>query len=366
MNVPFLDLNRQYIGIKDEIRQAFNKVLESGWFILGKEVEYFEKEFAGYCNAKHCITVSSGTDSLHLALKALDIKEGNEVITTANTFIATAFSISYAGAKPVFIDINPATYNINTAEIENKITKNTKAIMPVHLYGLPSDMDKILEIAAKYNLKVIEDACQAHGANYKGKKAGTIGNIGCFSFYPGKNLGAYGDGGALLTNDDAIAEKLRLLRNYGQTKKYEHSLKGFNNRLDEIQAAILRVKLKYLDNWNARRTEIADKYNKLLKETGVMLPLKSDGSVWHIYAIRIKAQRDKLQNYLSNAGISTLIHYPIPVHLQTAYKDLGVEEGCLPVTEQYAKELLSLPLFPEMTDAEIVFVANKIKEFFGV
>lgn len=364
MNVPFVDLQRQYLSLKDEIQFAINNVLQSGWFILGEEVENFERDFAGYCNAKHCITVSSGTEALHLALVALNIKEGDEIITAANSFIATALSISYVNAVPVFVDINPRSFNIDPGDVKKKITKKTKGIIPVHIYGHPAEMDEILQIADDHDLKVIEDACQAHGALYKDQRVGTLADIGCFSFYPGKNLGAYGDGGAIVTNDHALAEKLRLLRNYGQTTKYQHSLKGFNSRLDEIQAAILRVKLGRLDEWNQRRCKIADTYNALLARTDLILPSESNGSSWHIYPIRTD-MRDRLQNYLREHGISTLIHYPVPIHLQEAYRELGYKKGDMPLSEQYAGELLSLPLFPELTDDEINYVSDTIKDFFG-
>jgi dTDP-4-amino-4,6-dideoxygalactose transaminase len=363
MKVPFLDIKRQDESIKDDIQFAIKRVVEHGWFILGEEVESFEKEFADYCSVRYCIAVGSGTDALHLALVSLDIKEDDEVITVANSFIATALSISYVGAKPVFADIDPITYTISPGEIEARITEKTKAIIPVHLFGQPAAMEEILKIATAYNLKVIEDACQAHGTIYGNRKVGGLGDIGCFSFYPGKNLGAYGDGGALVTNDDTIADRLRLLRNYGQKKKYEHALKGFNSRLDEIQAAILRVKLKHLNGWNKKRKAIANQYAAMLKGVPVVLPPQNKGSSWHIYPIRTK-ERDKLQEHLQWNNITTIIHYPIPIHLQMAYGDDGYHSGELPITEQYANELLSLPLFPEMTDDEIEFVSNKVRDFF--
>ncbi|HDH02518.1 MAG TPA: DegT/DnrJ/EryC1/StrS family aminotransferase, partial [Nitrospirae bacterium] len=315
-------------------------------------------------NSGHCVTVGSGTEALHLALMALGIGRGDEVITAANSFIATALAVSFVGAEHVFADILPGTYKIDPLEIEKKITKKTKAIIPVHLYGRPVEMDAILDIARRHNLKIIEDACQAHGAVYKGRKVGSIGDIGCFSFYPGKNLGAYGDGGALTTEDDNTAEQLRLLRNYGQKTKYEHLLKGFNSRLDEMQAAVLRVKLRHLDKWNKRRVEIAGHYTDLLAGSGLAVPEKNSNSVWHIYPARTK-ERDNLMNYLEQKNIKTLIHYPIPIHLQSAYKESGYREKDLPVTEQYAKELLSLPLYPEMNDSEVNFIADNIKDFFS-
>lgn len=362
MSVPFLDLRRQYESIQDELRPAIGRVMEKGWFILGEEVESFEREFAEYCGVKHCVAVGSGTEAIHLALVALGIGEGDEVITVANSFIATALGISYAGAVPVFTEIRPDTCNMDFSRIEEKITKRTRAIVPVHLYGRPADMEEILAIGEKHGLRIIEDACQAHGARYKGRMVGSLGNAGCFSFYPGKNLGACGDGGALTTNDDLTAEKLRLLHNYGQKKKYEHLLKGFNSRLDEMQAAILRVKLKYLEKWNARRAKIAESYAELLRGADISIPSQDMNSIWHIYPARAK-RRDGLRDYLKKKGIDTLIHYPVPIHLQEAYRELGYRKGDLPVTEQYADELLSLPIFPEMTDTEVEMVACRIREF---
>ncbi|MBI1910806.1 MAG: DegT/DnrJ/EryC1/StrS family aminotransferase [Deltaproteobacteria bacterium] len=364
MTIPFIDLKRQLATIKDEVQEATARVMESGWFILGNEVEAFEKEFAAYCGVKHCIAVGSGTEALHLALAAFNISSGDEVMTAANSFIATALCISYTGGSPVFADIERGAYTISPSQIIKKITPKTKAIIPVHLYGMPAEMDQITQIASDYGLKVIEDACQAHGTKYKGVRVGSIGNVGCFSFYPGKNLGAYGDGGALVTNDDELAERLKLLRNYGQTRKYEHTFKGYNSRLDEIQAAVLRVKLKYLDKWNSRRSEIARLYSDLLHGVNMELPDEYENSSWHIYPVRTK-ERDRLQSFLTKNNITTLIHYPVPIHMQNAYKSSRFFEGELPVTEEYAKELLSLPLFPEMTDGEVETVTNRIRDFFN-
>jgi len=363
MNVPFVDLKRQYDSIKDEVNTKINKVLQNTHFILGENSDAFEKEFANYCGVKYGVGVASGSDALTLNLKALGIGKGDEVITAPNTFIATVDAISRNGAKPVFVDIDPETYNIDVAEIEEKITDKTKAIIPVHLYGQPADMDEIIKIAKKYDLKIIEDACQAHGAEYKGKKVGSLSDVGCFSFYPAKNLGAYGDGGMVVTNNEQIAERIKMLRNYGQSKKYYHDFIGYNSRLDEIQAAVLRVKLRYLDEWNDKRREHAKLYNELLENvSGIETPTEKEfvKHVYHLYVIRCK-NRNELQNYLSSKGVSTGIHYPIPVHLQKAYKHLEYKEGDFPITEKYAKEILSLPMFPELTDEEIEAVVGLIR-----
>ncbi|MBW2121011.1 MAG: DegT/DnrJ/EryC1/StrS family aminotransferase, partial [Deltaproteobacteria bacterium] len=347
MAVPFLDLKRQYEAIEEEIEGAARRVFKSGWFVLGEELERFEEEFARYCNAKHCIGVGSGTEAIHLALLALNIGEGDEVITVANTFIATALAVQYTGARPVFVDIKPGSYHMDPHRIEEKITGRTKAIVSVHLYGQAAEIDEIVRVGAEHGLRVVEDACQAHGTRYQGRMVGTFGDAGCFSFYPGKNLGAYGDGGAVITDDDALAEKLRLLRNYGQREKYVHVIKGLNSRLDELQAAILRAKLKYLDLWNERRRKISAQYHRLLYGTDLVLPEMDEGSAWHIYAVRTR-ERDRLQEYLKEKGITTLIHYPTPIHLQQSFRDRGYREGDLPVTEEYGKELLSLPIYPEL------------------
>ena len=314
-------------------------MLNSSWFILGKNVAAFEKEFAAYLGAKYAIGVSSGTEAIHLTLRACGIQSGDEVITVANTAVPTVCGITSAGVKPVFVDIDPETYNMDPGQIENIISPRTKAILPVHLYGQSADMDPILQIAKKHNLKVIEDACQAHGAEYKGKKAGTLGDAGCFSFYPSKNLGAYGDGGMVVTNNKDIADKLYLLRNYGQKDRYHHYLKGFNSRLDEIQAAVLRVKLKYLDGWNDKRRKLTRLYNSLLRDI-VDTPIEKDFAkhIYHLYVIRTK-NRDPLQKYLKEKEIGTNIHYPIPIHEQEAYKDLGYKKREFPITENYAQEI---------------------------
>jgi len=364
MEVPFVDLKRQYRAIKSEIDDAIKRVVDTAAFVLGKEVELFESEFAQYLNSDYAVGLNSGTDALHLALVAAGIKPGDEVITAANTFIATAEAISLAGAKPVLIDIDLKNYNLGLESIEKAITEKTKVILPVHFYGQPVNMEKLTEIARKHNLLIIEDACQAHGATYKGKKVGSFGLAGCFSFYPAKNLAAFGDGGAIVTNNKDLAEKVKILRDHGQTKKYFHTLKGFNSRLDSLQAAILRVKLKYLDQWNEARNKWARIYNELLKETSLVIPEIEESShhVFHLYVVRCK-RRNELQSSLKENGIGTAIHYPIPIHLTEAYQDLGRKEGDFPQTEKAAREILSLPMFPELKKEEVEYVVKKIKEF---
>lgn len=349
--VPFLDLKAQYAQIRDEVRAAILKVVDSGAYVgAGPEGKPFEAEFAAYCGAKDAAGVNSGTTALHLALLAAGIGPGDEVITVAATFVATTAAVLYAGARPVFVDVDPATWTMDPARIEAAITPRTKAILPVHLHGLMADMDPIMEIAARHGLKVIEDAAQAHGAEYKGRRAGSIGHVGCFSFYPGKNLGAYGEGGAIVSNDPEIMKTVRMLRDWGQAKKYDHVLKGFNARLDEIQAAVLRVKLKYIEGWTEGRRAAAARYGSGLAAAGLGLPNPPAEyrHVYHVYAIR-SPDRDALQAGLQEAGVATGIHYPVPVHLQTAYADLGYRQGDLPVTERIAREWLSLPMFAELT-----------------
>ena len=367
MKVSFVDLKRQYNSIGAEIRQRIEKVMENTDFVLGEEMRVFERDFAKYCEAKHCIGVDSGTQALHLALRALGVGQGDEVIVPANTYIATALAVSYAGAKPVLSEMDPETYNLDAEKIEEKITEKTKVILPVHLFGMPADMKPILEVAEKKGLKVLADACQAHGARYNGKRVGALGDAGCFSFYPGKNLGAYGDAGAVTTNDSEVAEKIEMLRNYGQKKKYFNDFKGFNSRLDCMQAAVLNVKLKYLDEWNSARRKHAEYYTKLL-EGAAVLPTEPDyaESVYHLYVIRTgEGKRDALQEFLKQNEILTGIHYPLPIHLQKAYSDLGHKKGDFPMTEKDADELLSLPMFPELKNEEIEFVAEKTREFLG-
>lgn len=363
--IPFVDLKAQYRSIEQEINAAISAVLNRGWFILGEEVKVFEEEFANYCGARFGVGVGSGTEALHLALLACGIKPGDEVITVPNTAMPTISAISFANAVPVFVDIDPDSYNMDVSKIEEKITSKTKVILPVHLFGQAADMDPILDIAERHDLKVVEDACQAHGAEYKGKRVGAIGDAGCLSFYPTKNLGAYGDGGMVVTNDEQIAERVQLFRNYGQKKRYYHSIKGFNSRLDEVQAAILRVKLKKLDAWNKARRERAELYGELLTGNDIITPAEmSYGKhVYQLYVIRSK-HRDKLQEFLKSKEVNTLIHYPIPVHLQEAYRDLGVGGGSFPKAERYASEILSLPMYPELTDEQIGIICDLIKRFY--
>lgn len=365
MKVPFLDLKVQYNSLKAEITVALQEVMDNTAFAGGKFVAQFENNFANYCQTDFAIAVNSGTSALWLALLALGIGEGDEVITVPSTFIATAEAISFCGAKPVFVDIDDKTYNMNPELIEPAITGKTKAIIPVHLFGQPADMDPILAIAKKYGLNVIEDACQAHGAEYKGKRAGSMGDAGCFSFYPGKNLGAYGEGGAVITNKIEIYEKIGMLRDHGQSKKYYHAMIGWNARMDGFQGAILNVKLKSLELWNQARRNNAMLYNKLLNNVqGVVIPKEADYAkhIYHVYAIRVQ-NRDELMKFLVEKDIYTGIHYPIPVHLQEAYQFLGLGEGSFPVAEKCANEFISLPMFPELADEQIEYITAQIKQF---
>jgi dTDP-4-amino-4,6-dideoxygalactose transaminase len=364
--IPFLDLKAQYLTIKPEIDAAVQRVLENSQFVLGPEVAEFEKEFAQYCHAKHCVAVNSGTSALHLSLLAADIGPGDEVITVPYTFVATVASIIYAGAKPVLVDVEPVTCTMDPAKIEGAITPRTKAIMPVHLYGQCADMDPILEIARKHKLIVIEDAAQAHGAEYKGKRAGTIGDMAIFSFYPGKNLGAYGEGGAVTTNNDEFAAKVRILRDWGQTRKYNHEFKGYNYRMEGMQGAILRVKLRKLEEWTETRRLSARKYNELLRGSGVETPVEVAGRrhVYHQYVIRMR-DRDAAHEALAAEGIPTAIHYPIPAHLQPAYSDMGYRRGDFPVSERLGTEVLSLPNYPEMPQEHIKQIAAAVKKVVG-
>lgn len=362
MEIPFVDLKAQYKQIKDEVDPAVLAVMQRGDFILGGAVTEFEREFANYCGVEHCVSVDSGYSALELIVRAYDIGPGDEVITAANTFIATTLAISNAGATPVLVDCDPVTYNLDPSKIEAAITPRTKAIMPVHLYGQPADMDAINAIARKHNLRVFEDAAQAAGARYKGRRAGNLGDAAGFSFYPGKNLGAYGDGGAVTTNDEVIADKIRLLRNIGQKVKYHHEVKGFNHRLDTMQAAVLRVKLPYLDGWNASRRRAAATYARLLADLPIELPSYADDHIFHLYVIRI-AGRDGLMDYLKEKGIASGLHYPIPIHLLPAYAELGHKRGDFPVTEAYADTIVSLPIFPELDDEKVAYVAGAIREY---
>jgi len=365
--IPFVDLKAQYDSIKDEIDRAIQNVLNNTSFIMGEELKKFEVEFAQFCDVKSAIGVANGSDALILALKACGISKGDEVITVPHTFIATTEAISNVGGQVIFVDIDPKTYTIDVSKIEEKINDKTKAIIPVHLYGQPADMDPIIRLAKKYNLKIIEDAAQAHGAEYKEEKVGSIGDVGCFSFYPGKNLGAYGDAGIVVTNNEEIAEKVKLFRNHGRiTKKYEHEIEGYSSRLDNLQAAILRVKLRHLNKWNDLRRRNAKKYNKLLNNIdNVIVPYEADYAkhVYHLYVIRTE-NRDKLREELKSNNITTGIHYPIPLHLQSAYNYLGYKEGDFPITEEYSKEILSLPMFAELSDRQIDEIVKLIKNYY--
>jgi len=361
--IAFVDLKRNYLSVRDEIEKALHDVMERTAFILGREVKEFEEEFAAYCGAQYCIGVASGTDALKIALKAIGIMPGDEVITAANTFIATVLAISESGATPVLVDCDPHYYTIDPDGIEKAITRKTKAIIPVHLFGQMADMERIEPIAKKQNLRIVEDACQAHGSMYHGKKAGTFGDVGCFSFYPGKNLGAFGDAGAMTTDKPELAEKIKLLRDYGQRIKYFHELKGYNSRLDTIQAAILRAKLKHLDEWNKKRMENADLYRKYLSGIeGIELPEEREGMthIYHLYVIRVKG-RQKIMDEMRAKGISCGIHYPLPVHLQKAYLDLALPKGVFPVSEAYAEQVLSLPMFPELREDEIDYISDCLR-----
>ncbi|MGB7480504.1 MAG: DegT/DnrJ/EryC1/StrS family aminotransferase [Burkholderiaceae bacterium] len=363
MNIPFLDIGAAYRELQQEIDAAVQRVLQSGWYILGEEVERFEAEFAAYCGVRHCIGVGNGLDALHLILRAYEIGEGDEVIVPSHTFIATWLAVSFAGATPVPVEpADDGTYNISPALIEAAITPRTKAIMPVHLYGQPANMDPINAIAKKHGLKVIEDAAQAHGGRYQNRRAGSLGDAAGFSFYPGKNLGAMGDGGAITTDDTDLAERMKALRNYGSFVKYAHVMKGFNSRLDPIQAAVLRVKLKYLDQWNARRISIAARYTDLLRDSGVTLPSVPDQvqSAFHLFVIR-SARRDSLQVALKQGGVETLIHYPTPPHLQGAYQEQGYARRSLPLAERLADEVLSLPIGPHLEEGMVDAVAELIR-----
>ena len=360
--IPLVDLKAQYRSIRDEIDEAVRNVIETSSFTLGKEVEAFERDFATFCGVKYGVGVSSGTDALHLALRGLGIGHGDEVITAPNTFIATAEAISMCGSKPVFVDIDEKTYNIDVSKIEEKINPRTRAIIPVHLYGHPAKMDAIMEIATKHRLKVIEDACQAHGARFKGKPVGSFGEAGCFSFYPGKNLGAFGDGGMVVTNDAQLAEKISLLRSHGEKEKNHHLIRGFCNRLHSLQAAVLKVKLKHLSLWNARRRENATIFNQIFEGSQVLTPI-TDGEVehvYHLYVIRVK-NRDLIQEKLASIGIGTGVHYPIPIHLQPAYSHLNYGPGDFPVAEKVTGEILSLPVFPELDTESVKEIAHEIQ-----
>jgi len=361
MIVPFVDLQAQYQFIKQEVNTAIARVLDNSAFILGREVEAFETAFAEYVGAKFCVGVSNGTAAIQLAAMACGIKAGDEVIVPANTFFASAEAISTAGATPVFVDADSVSYNLDPAKIEAAITPRTRAIMPVHLYGQAADLDPIFDIAARHNLFVIEDAAQAHGSLYKGRRVGALGRVGCFSFYPGKNLGAYGEGGAVVTNDEDVARQVRLLRDHGSAQKYRHEIIGYNFRLEGIQGAVLNVKLPHLDKWNDLRREHAARYGELLKETELVLPREMPYArhVYHLYVVQTN-NREELQQSLSEAGVQTGIHYPVPVHLQPAYASLDYKRGAFPEAEKQSARVLSLPMFPELTIEQIQRVAEVI------
>ncbi len=363
--VPFVDLVAQYESIKGEIDAAISGVLRRADFVLGEDVELFETEFAAYCGAAQAVAVDSGTSALELALRAFHIGEGDEVITVANTFIATASAISFTGARPVLVDCDPRTYTIDVAQVESAITPRTRAIIPVHLYGQAADMDPIVAIAGRYGLVVIEDACQAHGARYKGRRVGALGDAAAFSFYPAKNLGGCGDGGILTMNDAQTADRVRRLRNYGQTVKYHHVEMGYNHRLDTIQAAVLRVKLPYLDRWNAQRRDHAARYDQLFAGSSVVVPAVANYAepVYHLYVIQTPVDRDGLRQSLQEQGIGTGIHYPIPIHLQESYCDLDYPRGQFPVTERLADRGVSLPMFAELNPAAIERVSQVVQAF---
>ena len=365
MKVPFSDLTGQYLSIRREIDDAIKEVLDCADFILGRQVESFEKQFAEYCGTKFAVGVGSGTAAIYFALRALDIGNGDEVIIPANAYFAAAEAVSLVNASPVFVDINPVTYAIDTEKLEKAVTRRSRVIMPVHMYGLPADMDPISEIAGKHGLEVVEDSCQGHGAEYKNKKTGSLGRIGCFSFYPGKNLGAFGEGGMITTDDGSIAEKIIALRNHGQSRKHHHDMIGWNSRLQGIQGAVLKVKLRYLDSWNGLRREKAKYYDGLMSDLDITLPCSDDCClhVYHLYVVRAE-KRDDLREYLQMKSIETGLHYPIPIHLQKAYFDLGFRKGSFPVAEKSAGEILSLPLYPELTIEQVDYVAASIRKFF--
>ena len=364
VEVPFLELRDTYFEIKDELDAAYQRVMNSGWYILGEEVKAFEQEFAAYCGTKHCVGVGNGLEALQLILRAYEIGAGDEVIVPANTYIATWLAVSNAGATVVPVEPDGRTYNIDPTRIEAALTPKTKAILPVHLYGQPCDMDPINQIARARGLKVIEDSAQAHGARYRDRRAGNLGDAAGWSFYPTKNLGAYGDAGAVTTDDGELADKVRLLRNYGSKSKYYNEEKGINSRLDELQGALLRVRLKHLDEWNSRRARVAARYFEALGETDLMLPEVCDGAdpVWHLFVIR-STRRDELQRHLKSVGVTTLVHYPFPPQLQEAYSELNLVEGSLPITEAIHREALSLPMGPHLNDLAVERVIEAVRSF---
>jgi dTDP-4-amino-4,6-dideoxygalactose transaminase len=363
IKVPYLDLKAQYQSIKPEIDAAIARVLDSCQFVLGSEVAGFEDEFATYCGTTECIALNSGTSALHLALLAAGVGAGDEVITVPFTFVASVAAIIYAGARPVLVDIDPRSFTMDPAAIEAAITPRTKAILPVHLYGQPADMDPIMEVARRHGLVVIEDAAQAHGAKYKGRAVGSIGDLACFSFYPGKNLGAYGEGGAVTTSNDKYSQTVRMLRDWGQDRKYHHVLRGYNYRMEGFQGAVLRVKLRHLEAWTNARRNVVSSYNKFLGGAGVETPSEMPWAhhVYHVYTLRT-ADRDGMHAFLQEEGIQTGIHYPVPAHLQPAYSDLGYKKGAFPQSEEAANQVLSLPLYPELPSEAVAEVARAVKK----
>lgn len=360
--IPFLELKPSYLELKDDLDAAVARVLNSGWYLLGEEIAAFEREFAAYTETEHCVGVGNGLDALHLSLRACGVGPGDEVIVPSNTYIATWLAVTYAGATPVPVEPREATYNLDPGKLEAAITERTKAVIPVHLYGQPADMDPVVALAERYDLFVLEDAAQAHGARYKGRRVGGLGQAAAWSFYPGKNLGAFGDAGAVTTNDPELAERLRSLRNYGSKVKYVNEVKGFNSRMDELQAAVLRVKLRHLDTWNERRKRLADLYLASLQGTDLTLPVVPDWAepVWHLFVVR-SSRRDGLQQELKARGVGTLIHYPVPPHLQGAYADLGFAKGNFPIAEDIHREVLSLPIGPQLGPAAVRYVAETLK-----
>ena len=360
--IPFLDLRAQHQQIKREIEAAVSHVIEGAHFVLGPDVVAFEDRFAAYCNVEHCAALNSGTSALHLALLATGICPGDEVITVSMTFVATTAAILYCGAKPVFVDVDPRTWTMDPNLIEAAITPRTRAILPVHLHGLMADMDPIIDIARRHKLVVIEDAAQSHGAEYKGRRAGSMGDVGCFSFYPGKNLGAYGEGGAAVTDNPVLAQRMRLLRDWGQESKYNHVVPGYNYRMDAIQGAVLKVKMNYIEMWTEARRAVASRYDRLLASSRYARPAPPSHCrhVYHVYAIEL-ADRDKVQKSLQAAGVGTGIHYPVPVHLQKAYANLGYGPGYLPITEAVANRFLSLPIYPELRSEQVAEVVLRLE-----
>jgi len=364
--IPYLDLRAQIQPLRAEIDAAIARTIDHTSFCLGPDVAQFEKDFAKFCGAEHCVAFNSGTSALHVALMLLGVGTGDEVVTTPFTFVATSWAISYVGAKPVYVDIDDTTFNLNPKLIEKAITPRTKAILPVHLYGQPFDVDAIQEICRRHRLPLLEDACQSHGAKWQGKTIGTFGEISCYSFYPGKNLGAFGEGGALVTNNAEFAKRARSLREHGSTVRYYHDEVGFNYRMEGIQGAVLGIKLKHLEKWTRERQRVAKRYAELLAGTPLQLPREAAGaeSVWHLYVVR-HPRRDELKKYLDANGVGCALHYPLPLHLQKCYASLGHQVGDFPVAEKAASECLSLPIYAELTDAQIQRVAQVVKEFFG-